>query len=92
VDVDVMQDIALLEELLQRDWLSPQGAVLLAGISYAWLRLLGERGTIATLQTPLGRLDKRADVEQVRAERQRSKKRQRARATSGAKGAERHDR
>ena len=62
-------DIEVLEELLQRDWLSPQGAMLLAGISYAWLRLLGERGQITTLDTPLGRLYNWADVDRVRADR-----------------------
>ncbi len=65
-------DPDLIQEILQQDWLSPQGAVLLAGISYAWLRLLGERGQIATLQTPLGRLYKRADVERLRAQRDQS--------------------
>ncbi len=63
-------DIEALEELLQREWLSPQGAMLLAQISYAWLRLLGERGQIATLGTPLGRLYNRADVERLRRERE----------------------
>ncbi len=58
-----------IQEILQQDWLSPQGAGLLAGISYAWLRQLGERGQVATLQTPLGRLYKRADVERLRAQR-----------------------
>ncbi len=63
MDPNVIQDI------LQQDWLSPQGAVLLAGISYAWLRLLGERGQVAVLDTPLGRLYHRADLERVRDER-----------------------
>jgi hypothetical protein len=60
-----------IQDLLQQDWLSPQGAMLLAGISYAWLRLLGERGQIKVLDTPLGRLYNRADVERVRTERAR---------------------
>jgi hypothetical protein len=63
-------DIELIEEILRQDWLSPQGATVLAGISYAWLRLLGERGAIATLDTPLGRLYNRADVERLRRERE----------------------
>src|SRR5262245_60366822 len=63
-------DADLIEQILQQDWLSPQGAIALAGISYAWLRLLGERGQVATLDTPLGRLYQRADVERVRHERE----------------------
>jgi hypothetical protein len=62
-------DPSIIQDILQQDWLSPQGAVLLAGISYAWLRLLGERGQVAVLDTPLGRLYRRADVERVRDER-----------------------
>ncbi len=62
-------DPSVIQDILQQDWLSPQGAVLLAGISYAWLRLLGERGHVAVLDTPLGRLYNRADVERVRDER-----------------------
>ena len=73
-------DTDLIEQILQQDWLSPQGAILLAGISYAWLRLLGERGQIATLDTPLGRLYNRADVDRLRAERE-----QRARPTRGGR-------
>ena len=61
--------IAALEAALRREWLSPQEARQLAGVSYAWLRLLGERKQIATLATPLGRLYRRADAEHVRAER-----------------------
>ena len=64
-------DPTVIQDILQHDWLSPQGAMLLAGISYAWLRLLGERGQVAVLDTPLGRLYNRADVERVRAERAR---------------------
>ena len=60
-----------IQDILQQDWLSPQGAMLLAGISYAWLRLLGERGQVAVLDTPLGRLYKRTDIERVRTERAR---------------------
>ncbi len=62
-------EIAALEAALRRDWLSPQEATQAAGVSYGWLRLLGERGRIATLATPLGRLYRRSDVERVRAER-----------------------
>lgn len=59
-----------LEQRLQQDWLSPQGAIALAGISYAWLRRLGEQGTVTTLLTPLGRLYNRSDVERVRHDRE----------------------
>ncbi len=62
-------EIAALEAALRRDWLSPQEATQAAGVSYGWLRLLGERGRIATLATPLGRLYRTADVEQIRAAR-----------------------
>ncbi len=62
-------EIAALEAALRRDWLSPQEATQVAGVSYGWLRLLGERGRIATLATPLGRLYRKTDVERVRAER-----------------------
>jgi len=58
-----------LEAALRRDWLSPQEATQVAGVSYGWLRLLGERGSIATLATPLGRLYRKTDVEHVRAAR-----------------------
>ena len=61
--------IAALEAALRREWLSPREARQLAGVSYGWLRQLGERKQIATLATPLGRLYRRADVERVRAAR-----------------------
>ena len=67
-DVDT-DEVAALEEVLRRDWLSPQEATQLAGVSYGWLRQLGERGRIAKLATPLGRLYRRADAEQIRAAR-----------------------
>jgi hypothetical protein len=63
---------AITEESLMTEWLSPQGAAQLAGVSYGWIRLLGERGRIATLNTPLGRLYRRRDVEDVWAERERA--------------------
>jgi hypothetical protein len=65
-------DPDLIQDILRRDWLSPQNAILLAGISYAWLRLLGERGQVATLQTPLGRLYNRVDIERLRRQREQA--------------------
>ena len=66
---EVAAEVAALEVALRRDWLSPQEATQVAGVSYGWLRLLGERGSIATLATPLGRLYRRADAERIGAAR-----------------------
>ena len=56
-------------ESLMRDWLKPSDAARLAGISANWLKLLGQQGRIDCLETPLGRLYKKADVERFREER-----------------------
>ncbi len=52
-------------QAIMTDWLGPKDAAQLAGISYGWLRLLGERGQVETLQTPLGTLYSRKGMEAV---------------------------
>ncbi len=50
---------------LMEDWVRPQDAARLAGVSYGWMKLLGERGKVETLQTPLGTLYRRDQVEEI---------------------------
>ncbi len=50
---------------LMTDWVKPQDAARIAGVSYGWMKLLGERGKVETLQTPLGMLYKREQVEEI---------------------------
>jgi len=61
----------LTRESLRRDWLKPSDAARAAGISLSYLKLLGRQGKVDCLETPLGRLYKRADIERWRDERPR---------------------
>jgi hypothetical protein len=56
-------------ESLMTDWLTPTSAAKAANVSYSWLKQLGERGQVETLQTPLGMLYKRTDMERIAEER-----------------------
>jgi len=57
--------MALTRESIMTDWLKPQDAARLAEVSYGWIKLLGERGKVETLQTPLGTLYSRRSVEEL---------------------------
>lgn len=52
------------------EWVSGKQAAQVTGFSVPWVYRLGERGEIATVDTPLGRLYKRADVEKYKDSRQ----------------------
>lgn len=52
-------------------WISGRNAAKLADVSLTWIRTLGERGDIQTLDTDLGRLYYKPDVEGIRRRRRR---------------------
>jgi hypothetical protein len=54
-----------------KDWLSGANAARLADVSLSWIRLLGDRGEVSTLDTDLGRLYYRPDVERIERRRRR---------------------
>lgn len=64
-------DRELTRESLRRDWLKPSDAARAAGISLSYLKLLSQQGKIDCLETPLGHLYKRADIDRWRNERAR---------------------
>ncbi len=65
--------MTLTRESLMTDWLKPQDAARLADVSYGWIKLLGERGKVETLQTPLGTLYSKQSVEELAEQRGASK-------------------
>ena len=65
--------MTLTRESIMTDWLKPQDAARLAEVSYGWLKLLGERGKVETLPTPLGMLYSRQSIEQLAEQRGASK-------------------
>ncbi len=54
-----------LERELRANWLSRGEAAKLAGVSPEWIRYLATQGTIESIESPSGRLFRRADVEDV---------------------------
>lgn len=64
----------MLERFDPAEWLSGANAAKLADVSLSWIRLLGERGEVRTLDTDLGRLYYRPDVQGIERQRRRRKR------------------
>ncbi len=56
-----------------KDWISAKTAARITELTVQWIRELGLRGEIATVQTDLGTLYNRVDVERKAQERQAKK-------------------
>lgn len=59
----------VLERFDPQEWVSAKTAAHTLRFSLQWVRELGRRGEIGTLQTDLGTLYRRADVERIGGER-----------------------